>query len=202
MASWWRSNSNLTKGNNTHLWLACIYSFRDKVEGGRGAAMDEGWLYAWGANDKHHRGRFKMCFQVFLRFSIFYSCSSSYTLSLHLHAAADVVFFSEGDAIWYLKLLSLLVMFVKFFICKQRSRWYLRQSAIWVFGSLFSVFFFLLVATDAALVVGACSLLPLSSSATLKMMIKSEKRRKDALTATFDNLTILCHCSSVKVLWL
>lgn len=30
MASWWRSNSNLTKGNNTHLWLACIYSLRDK----------------------------------------------------------------------------------------------------------------------------------------------------------------------------
>lgn len=32
MASWWRSNSNLTKGNNTHLWLACIYSLRDKRE--------------------------------------------------------------------------------------------------------------------------------------------------------------------------
>lgn len=82
-ASWWRSNSNLTKGNNTHLWLACIYSTQDKASGGESA--------------KAHRGRFKMCFPVFF-FSIFASQYfmdlSPFSLSLSL-SLQNVVFLSE-----------------------------------------------------------------------------------------------------------
>lgn len=150
MASWWRSNLTTT-GNNTFMGGEIKMKKNKKGE---------------------HWGRFKMCFQVF-RFSIFYgfsspSCYSCFfvLLSTPVPPLLLLMMLPFGCAtIWYLKLLSLL--FAEFFICIQaRSRWYLRQSGIWVFCFCYSHF------------------LP-----------------NDELTLSFDNLTILCHCSSVKVLW-
>lgn len=173
--SWWRSNSDLTKGNNIQ---SCIYSIHEETR--------------LSPRKPAHRGHSEeFPFLKFSRFSIFYGFPSFATSRCWCWCC----FYLTGDAIWYLKLLSLLVMFVKFFICWQRSRWYLRQSAIWI-----SVLF-----------------VPSAGSLTSHLSTRMEagKLRRvcggeinvtntlvDALTATFDNLTISCRCSSVKVLWL
>lgn len=162
----------------------------------RGGGAD-GWQAA-----PAHRGRFKMCFQVFLASQYFMDSSSSSRSCCCCWCCFSLCEERESsgwaDAIWYLKLLSLLVMFVKFFICKQRSQWYLRQSAIWFDAFVFSSFF-------------ACfSFRPphrhrsrrhLNSHSPPPTDDKKSERRLS--TATFDNLTICRQCySSVKVLWL
>lgn len=178
--SWWRSYSDLTKGNSTE---SCIYSIHDKtrLRLGRGDPRES----------LHIRAVPKCPVLKFFRFSIFYG----FPLFATSRCWCWCCFAFTVDAIWYLKLLSLLVMFVKFFICWQRSRWYLRQSAIWI-SALF---------------------LPFAGSLTSHLSEDGETGKRcrvwggeinvtntlvGALTATFDNLTISCRCSSVKVLWL
>ena len=129
------------------------------------------YIYGWRDKNEEYGGSIgslEMCFQVF-RFSIFYGFFFSCCCFLHLLLVLMMLPFGCA-AIWYLKLLSLL--FAEFFICiEARSRWYLRQSAIWVF----------------------CFCL---SHSLLQV-----KKFEDKLTSSFDNSTILCHCSSLKVLW-
>lgn len=124
----------------------------------------------------------KCVFKFFFRFSIFYGFF--------------IFFFSLFQWCWCWCCFQHMIPQVivtpgyvsKFFIRKQRSQWYLRQSAVWVCCSLSSF----LVASFLAL-----------HSAVPERKIKTrEDACRRALTATFDNLTIFYHRSSVKVLWL
>lgn len=168
-----------------------------------GEIVDARWGCGWMASSTSTSGSFQNVFSSFSRFSIFYGFffvveKLLLLLMLLLSLWRERESSGWADAIWYLKLLSLLVMFVKFFICKQRSQWYLRQSAIWFDAFVFSSFF-------------ACfSFRPphrhrsrrhLNSHSPPPTDDKKSERRLS--TATFDNLTICRQCySSVKVLWL
>lgn len=91
-ASWWRSNSNLTKGNTTiHIYGGRVF-IPLKIESGGGS--------------KGTSGSFQNVFSSFLFSPI---SASQYFMD---PSPLPMLFFLSSDAIWYLKLLSLLVMFL------------------------------------------------------------------------------------------